>query len=346
MELTNISTIKKILKENNLWAKKRFGQNFLVAKDPLDQLIKSANIRDDEVVVEVGPGLGVLTQELAKKAKLVLAIEKDYKFIEWLRKYFKNCKNVKIIHADILPYNLTTLQPYNHYKVISNLPYNITSPVIRKFLEIGHYRSEVPFTLGSRSHPIPPLPLTRKSESTATRSGDIPRSNNFAESKFFSSSLSSYPPISLSPSLMVLMVQKEVAERICAQPGSSERGILTVMVEFYAQAEIVDIISRNNFWPVPAVDSAIIKITSKHLNIKTLNPKSFFRIVKIGFSQKRRQIHNPLTSGLKLPKPEILAILKEAKINPQLRAEDLRLEDWLELYKKIQPRKTANTQTT
>lgn len=270
LDLTNVNTIKSIMKENRLWAKKSFGQHFLISPKPLMTLMAAANITNEDTIVEVGPGLGVLTQELVKKAKLVLAIEKDYGFVQYLRKYFKSCKNVKIIHADILDYDLGLMK--SEYKVVSNLPYNITSPTIRKFLD--------------------------------------------AENK---------------PSEIIIMVQKEVAERICAKAGNSERGLLTLMVEFYADAEIVEVVDRKNFWPVPDVDSAIIKITLKHENNKTINPDSFFRIVKIGFSQKRRQIVNPLSAGLRLPKNQILDILKAVKIDPQLRAEDLKLEDWKKL---------------
>lgn len=277
LDLTNISTIKSILRENSLWAKKSFGQNFLVAEPPLITLIDAANVTNQDTVVEIGPGLGTLTQELAKKAGLVLAIEKDYAMIEWLRKYFKNQKNVKIIHSDILTYDLSSIA--SNYKVIANIPYSITSPVIRMFLE--------------------------------------------AENK---------------PSEMILTIQKEVAERLTSKPGDKNRGILTVMIELFCEkAEIVEIVDRKNFFPVPDVDSAIIKLAvrSKNKGLSNIDEKSFFRLVKIGFSQKRRQIHNPLLAGLRLPKNQILSILKSAKIDQQKRAEDLILDDWLRLMEEI-----------
>ncbi len=301
--------IKNILKENNLWAKKSYGQNFLVSEGIIDQITEAAELSAEDVVLEIGPGLGILTEKLAQKAKLVLAIEKDQKLVDYLRKKFKHCNNVKIIHADILTYNFIALKTHS-YKVVANLPYNITSPAIRKFLEAEN----------------PPL-------------------------------------------LMILMVQKEVAERICAKAGSSERGILTVMVEFYSQVEIIDFISRDNFWPIPSVDSAIIKIQVTDSYLKLLKkvtcgyqqPKVtsgthdvtlsnseqsefnnyvslFFRIVRAGFSAKRRQIHNSLAGSLRLSKGDVLAILKEADIDPDLRAEDLKLLDWLNLYDKIKKR--------
>lgn len=278
----NKDELVKTLKENRLWAKKALGQNFLISRKTLDKIIEAAKIISDDTIVEIGPGLGVLTEELGRHAKLVLAIEKDYQFVEYLRRRFKNYKNIKIIHDDILRLAIGDMRLAN-YKVVANLPYNIASPVIRKFLENS------------------------------------------------SSQLES----------MTLMVQKEVAERICAKPEDSNRGVLTVMVEFYAQPEIIEIVDKSCFWPVPSVDSAIIKLKIKNEKLKTttknskIDPKIFFRIVKAGFSQKRRQIHHPLQSNLHLEKPAIYDILKKAKINPMLRAEDLNLEDWMGLYRVV-----------
>lgn len=293
LDLTNLETIKSILRGNNLKPKKGFGQNFLVARNPLDQIVKSAEIGVDDAIIEIGPGLGVLTQELAVRAKLVLAIEPDYNLVEYLRKYFKNQKNVKIIHQDALTYDLELM--INDYKVVSNLPYNITSPVIRKFLE--------------------------------------------AENR---------------PSEMVLMVQKEVAERLTAKPGSADRGILTVMIELFGEANIINTVPRSNFYPVPSVDSAIIKIQTAKCNPsrqngeaeaenqnenvklkKNLDTKSLMKFVKIGFSQKRRQIHHPLSSNLHLPTDKIKDILKSVNIDPILRAEDLTVDEWIRLYNNI-----------
>jgi 16S rRNA (adenine1518-N6/adenine1519-N6)-dimethyltransferase len=285
MKLTEIETIKSILKDNNLWAKKKFGQNFLVNEDTLNKIVESAKISEHETVIEIGPGLGTLTVELLKQAKLVLAIEKDQSLVNFLRKEFKPVKNVKIIHADILEWlnteNLRSLGSDGKYKVVANIPYNITSVLIRKFLE-------------------------NNSEQRLTA--------------------------------MILMVQKEVAERICAKAGNSERGMLTVMTEFYADAKIIEIVKKDSFWPVPDVDSAIIEIVPKNDNVlnKKIDQTSFFRIVKIGFSQKRRQIHNTLSAGLRLPKGQLLDILKLAHINPMLRAEDLTMNDWINFYEHYQ----------
>lgn len=269
IDLTNKNRILEILKKNNLWAKKQFGQNFLISRSILTEIIAKANIKKNETILEIGSGLGVLTDELAKKAKIVFSFEKDFDYVLWLRKFFKSIKNVKIIHEDILTYDLD--QILDEYRVIANLPYNITSPTIRKFLE----------------------------------------SKN-------------------KPKDMMLMVQKEVAGRICAKAGNSNRGLLTLMVEYFAKAQIIQNVNRENFFPAPKVDSAIIELKLNKVNDK-INYRSFMRLVKIGFSQKRRQIHNTLSAGLQLPKNKITDILKLANIDSARRAEDLQFEEWIKL---------------
>ncbi|MEK7142673.1 MAG: 16S rRNA (adenine(1518)-N(6)/adenine(1519)-N(6))-dimethyltransferase RsmA [Patescibacteria group bacterium] len=137
------------------------------------------------------------------------------------------------------------------------------------------------------------------------------------------------------PEIMVVMVQKEVAKKIIAKPGDSQRGVLTLAVEFYGQAEIIAEVNKNSFHPQPKIDAAIIKIKpyKDHRvgGLKQVEPKLFFRLVRAGFSSKRRQIHNSLAATLRLSKPEVKAWLEKSNINPQLRAEDLTLTDWLNL---------------
>ena len=287
LDLNNLDTIKSILKKNNLWPKKGFGQNFLVSRGQLEAIIKSADIKDSDTIVEIGPGLGVLTQELAKRAKLVLAIEADFKLVSYLRTYFKSAKNVKIIHQDALMYDLNQMQ--SDFKLVSNLPYNITSPVIRKFLE---------------SQNIADLNIDADQ-----------RGINKLDS-------------------MVIMVQKEVAERLTAKPGSSDRGILTVMIELFGNAEIVEIVPRSDFWPSPDVDSAILKISIVPPRF-SVDQRLLMKFVKVGFSQKRRQIHHPLAANFHLPTSEIKDILESVNIDPSNRAEDLTIEQWIGLYDKF-----------
>jgi 16S rRNA (adenine1518-N6/adenine1519-N6)-dimethyltransferase len=254
---------------DNMHPKKSLGQNFLKNDEIADRIIKAANLAKDDTVLEVGPGTGILTERLVKEAKEVWAIEKDYDLVEKLRKRI-SAKNLKLIHQDALWFDLSML---SRYKVVANIPYQITSPLIRKFLE------------------------------------NEPR-----------------------PELMVLMVQKEVAERICAKPGETSRGLLTIIVEYFAQAEILFEVSRREFYPVPGVDSAVIRIVTKIPETRNrLDEAIFFKTVKAGFSAKRRQIHNSLAATWRTPKGKVIEILEKLEIDPMLRAEDLTLKQWLDL---------------
>lgn len=256
--------------------KKSLGQNFLINDKILPEILKAAEIKKDEVIIEVGPGLGILTSALLDKGAKVWAIEKDFELIETLKKALGHHKNLKIIHQDALFFDLSTLKKY---KVVANLPFNIASPLIRKFLESAN-----------------------------------------------------------QPELMVVMMQKEVAEKIVAQPGNSERGILTLAVEFYADAEIITDVPKISFRPQPKVDAAVIKIKPyPHFGSegKQVEPELFFKIVKAGFSAKRRQIHNSLEATLKIDKNVVIDILKKSKIDPMLRAEDLSLKEWLNLCQAV-----------
>lgn len=253
---------------------KSLGQNFLKNEKIADQIIAAADLTNDDIVLEVGPGTGILTERLVKQAKEVWAIEKDYDLVEKLRKNI-TAKSLKLIHQDALWFDLSML---SRYKVVANIPYNITSPLIRKFIE------------------------------------NEPR-----------------------PELLVLMVQKEVAERICAKAGNRDRGLLTLIVEFYADAEILFEVSRKEFYPSPNVDSAVIKIVPK-VSLPNIEPALFFQVVKAGFSSKRQQIHNSLAGTLRLEKDRVTKLLSDSKIDTKLRAEDLTLDQWRDLalgYKKI-----------
>jgi len=252
-------------------AKKSLGQNFLVNESILPTIIKAAEIKPGDIVIEVGPGMGVLTKALLDAGAKVFAIEKDFDLIAYLTQKFGNNKNLKIVHQDALFFDASH---FEKYKVVSNLPFYIASPIIRKFLESAN-----------------------------------------------------------PPELMVVMVQKEVAEKITAKPGNRERGVLTLAVEFYGDAEIIATVSKNSFRPQPKVDASVIKIVPQKK--PDIAPKLFFRIVKAGFSAKRQQIHNSLAATLRLPKDQVISMLKKSNIDPQKRAEDLMLEDWIKLSKII-----------
>jgi len=290
MNLTSPTIIKEILLRYGAKASKGLGQNFLIDKNILDKIIKSADIKSGDVILEVGPGLGTLTQELAKKAKRVIAIEKDKMMIEILKETLKDFKNVEIIQQDIL--EIKSEIP-KKYKLVANIPYYLTSPLIRKFLE----RPE------------------------------------------------GYPN---SPQEIILMIQKEVAQRICKNPP--DMNLLAVSVQFYAEPKIISYVSKNSFWPAPKIDSAIIKITPSSRNSASqkflatsqkkyeIEPNLFFEVVKAGFSQPRKQLVNNLTSlkfsnGVKLDKVKIYKWLLENNINPNQRSETLSISDWIGLAK-------------
>jgi len=293
MNLTSPKEIKELLKKYNAAALKQLGQHFLVDKGVLRKIIEAAGLNPKDTVLEIGPGIGVLTQALAQKAGKVIAIEKDQKMCEILRETLKDFKNVEVVRNDILKIENSKLiknweLKIGNYKVVANLPYYITSPVIRKFLE-----------------------------------ADNP------------------------PKEMVLMVQKEVAQRICAKPP--DMNLLAVSVQFYvhpvksseagakqfngASPKIITYVSKKSFWPEPKVNSAIIKISKiKYQKSKTFSA-NFFKVVRAGFSQPRKQLINNLSNGLKKSKEEIKKWLLENKILPQQRAETLSIDDWISLTK-------------
>lgn len=262
-----------------LRAKKSLGQNFLKDAEVLGRIIKAAQLTSGDVVVEVGPGQGALTELLAGVCKKVVAIELDDRLIEPLHTKFVGNKNVEIIHDDILKLNLPELITkeleaggVKSYKVVANIPYYITAPIIRLFLETK-----------------------------------------------------------LPPSEVIFMVQKEVAERIAAKPG--EMSILAVSVQYYAKAEFLFTVFKESFFPVPKVDSAIIKITRNNNQeaVTKEEVKKFFRIVKSGFSAKRKTLINNLSNGLQIDKKVIEEKLGSIGFSPSVRAQELGVEDWKSL---------------
>lgn len=249
---------------------KHLGQNFLIDKTVISKLINGAKVLRADVVLEIGPGMGVLTQEIAKRAGKVIAVEKDPRMCELLKERLRDFDNIEIIQGDILKLKKNyELRIMNHeYKIIANLPFYITSPVIRKFLEAKD-----------------------------------------------------------PPQEMTLIIQKEVAQRICAKPP--KMSILAVSVQFYAKVKILSYISKKSFYPQPKVDSAIIQIKpEKKYKVDT---DKFFQIVKAGFSQPRKQIANNLSKQLKLDKKKLNSLLLDKGVKPTQRAETLSIKDWINL---------------
>ena len=277
--------LKYLLKRYNIKPSKHLGQNFLTDKSALNKIISAADLSSDDVVLEVGPGLGVLTLELAKRAKKVIAVEKDRKMTEILQEILVENKidNVDVIEVDILKlltYNfqllnkllITNYQSQN-YKLVANIPYYLTSPLIRKFLE-----TENP------------------------------------------------------PSLIVLLIQKEVAQRICAKP--SRMSLLSVATQFYAEPKIISYVSRKSFYPQPKVDSAIIRISPRAKGTKSLERDlvpEFFKVVKTGFAHPRKQLINNLSTGLNLSRENAKESLLKSGLKPTTRPSELSVDKWVEL---------------
>jgi 16S rRNA (adenine1518-N6/adenine1519-N6)-dimethyltransferase len=268
MDLTDITNIKKTLKAFGAHTRKDLGQHFLIDEKALDKIVETARLSHDDTVIEVGPGMGILTRELCKKSGKVIAVELDTTMLTVLKTACIKYTNLIVENQDILKFDTMKLEKY---KLVSNLPYYITSPTIRKFLETENKPEEI-----------------------------------------------------------VVLVQREVAERIAAKP--SRMSILAVSVQFYGDPQVISIVPRTSFFPAPKVDSAILKIKVYKRPIFDVDPRLFFRIVKAGFGEKRKQLINSLSGGMGLNKEYTNNWLKQSNIDPQMRAEALTMTDWQELY--------------
>ncbi|MBE9513250.1 MAG: 16S rRNA (adenine(1518)-N(6)/adenine(1519)-N(6))-dimethyltransferase RsmA [Chloroflexi bacterium] len=279
-----LTQTKRLLRRFDLRARKGLGQHFLIDEEVLKLVASSAELIPSDIVIEVGSGLGVLTRELARQAGRLFAVELDSKLAAILKKNLASFSNVTVINEDILKIDpeavlheeqMTFPTPVSSpfsYKIVANLPYYITSPVLRHFLEA-----------------------------------------------------------SLKPRLMVVMVQKEVAEAIVA--GSGQMSVLSVSVQFYGQPEIISYVPARCFYPAPEVDSAILRVMVYSKPAVDVSEEDFFRLVRAGFTASRKQLCNSLSQGLKLPKAEVLSILEQAGIVPKRRAETLTLEEWANLWR-------------
>ena len=265
-----INQLKSTLSRFHIRPNKLLGQNFLLSEEALDKIVEAGELDSNDLVLEIGPGLGVLTIRLAERAGKVLAVEKDKKIYQALRKILKRYKNIKLINKDALFFDPTAYNlQHTTYKLIANIPYYLTGKIIQNFLTMEN-----------------------------------------------------------KPSLMVLLLQKEVALRLTARPG--EMSLLSVSAQFYSDLEIISTVGKENFYPVPAVDSAIVKLKVLPKSLFGVDEKKFFQLIKIGFSGRRKQLHNNLTSGLGAGNYK--KILSETGLNPLIRAQDLSLEQWNKLY--------------
>jgi 16S rRNA (adenine1518-N6/adenine1519-N6)-dimethyltransferase len=271
-----LAQTKRRLRQSGLKARKGLGQHFLVDKEVLEVITAAAEVTPDDIIVEVGPGLGILTEALARKAGGVIAIELDDRLAALLKKTLASFDNVTIINDDVLniePGDLLVGWGANPvYKVVANLPYYITSPVLRHFLDT-----------------------------------------------------------TVKPKVMIVMVQKEVAEAIAAKPG--DMSLLSISVQFYGKPEIVSYVPAQSFYPAPEVDSAVLRINLYPQPAVAVDEGGFFELVRAGFAAPRKQIANSLSQGLGLPKAGVLPLLEKADIDWQRRAETLTLEEWARLWR-------------
>jgi len=257
-----------LLKRYGLRADKSLGQNFLQDPFALEAIASAAEINSMDTVLEIGPGLGSLTRYLAASAKEVVAVELDTDLLVPLKAILAPYKNVRMIHGNILDLSPQKIMTENGYIVAANIPYYITSAVIRHLLE---------------SNP--------------------------------------------KPRRIVLTIQKEVAERICAKPG--DMSLLALSVQVYGRPSIAARIPAEAFYPAPKVDSAVLRIDiypTPQIKPELLEP--FFKLIKAGFSQKRKTLRNSLSAGLHITPADAAAMLTKANIDPQRRAETLDLHEW------------------
>ena len=272
MELSNIGTIKDILGRHGFTFSKSLGQNFLINPSVCPKMAEQSGAKKGVGVIEVGPGIGVLTCQLAERADRVVAVELDKRLLPVLDETLAEYDNIKIINDDILKIDLKKLieTEFSGMEVVvcANLPYYITSPVIMKLLEDR-------------------LPINA----------------------------------------LTVMVQKEAAQRICAEVGSRQSGAVTVAVNYYAKPQILFGVSAGSFMPAPKVDSAVIRLDIlKEPCVQVEDEELFFKVVKAAFSQRRKTLPNSLSAGLQISKLAVTNALNRANVPVNYRAEQLTME--------------------
>ena len=269
----------EVIQKNEFAFQKRFGPNFLVDARVLDKIIQSAGVTKEDCVLEVGPGIGTMTQALSEAARQVVAVEIDDHLIPILQETLKECPNVKVIHGDILKTDVKAIaDEYNEgcpLHVIANLPYYITTPIIMGLFESG-------------------VPLKS----------------------------------------ITIMVQKEVADRMKAEPGTKDYGALSLAVQYYAEPYLVANVPPNCFIPRPNVGSAVIRLTRhEQPPVQVADEKLMFRLIRAAFNQRRKTLANSLNNSPELffPKEQIQEAIAALDVSPSVRGEALSLEQFAQL---------------
>lgn len=278
---------RAILEKYGFSFKKSLGQNFLIDTNILNRIVDHANLTEESGAIEVGPGIGALTEQIARRSKKVVAFEIDQRLFPILEDTLSPYENTKIIHSDVLKADVAEMianefAGFKDIMVVANLPYYVTTPIIMKLLEEK-------------------LPIRG----------------------------------------IVCMLQKEVAERIAAKPGTKDYGSLSIAVQYYTDAETVMIVPKTVFVPQPNVDSAVIRLTVRATPKVAVKSESFFfQVTKASFAQRRKTILNNLTSQLpegKMKKDAILSALQEANVEPTRRGETLSIEEFALLSDALLP---------
>ena len=278
MNLSDANEIKALLHANGFNFSKSLGQNFLIDPEVCPRMADEAIPDASYGVLEIGPGIGVLTGELARRAANVGSVELDDRLFPIMKKTLADFDNIELVHGDILKLDLHALlrEHFGDMPVVvcANLPYYITSPVITKLLQ---------------EH----LPIES----------------------------------------ITVMVQKEAAERLCAEVGTRQAGAVTVAIAAYAEAEQLFFVPRSSFLPAPKVNSEVIRLTLRDTPIPLPDEAGFFRVVKAGFTQRRKTVVNSLSQAFGLPKDRIREMLAACGLAENLRPEALTLDDWIRLYR-------------
>lgn len=278
MNLCSYNEISSLLKRYGFTFSKALGQNFIINERICPAMAQSLNANENTGVLEIGPGIGVLTKELCSVAGKVVSVELDNRLFPILSETLSDCGNIEIVEGDALKMDLNALidekfTGMSDIKVCANLPYYITSPIIMKLIESK-------------------LPVSE----------------------------------------IVVMVQKEAADRLAAQIGSRESGALTVAAQYYAEIEKLFDVSRGSFMPQPKVDSAVIKLSvRKEPPVRAENEKRFFEIVRAAFAQRRKTALNSLSSSLNIPKDKVRAALEKIGRNENDRAERFSMDEFAAL---------------
>ncbi|SFB60878.1 16S rRNA (adenine1518-N6/adenine1519-N6)-dimethyltransferase [Cohnella sp. OV330] len=279
MDIATPTRTKDIIRKHGFTFKKSLGQNFLIDKNILDKIVDAAALNKDKGALEIGPGIGALTERLAQEAGKVAAVEIDNRLIPILEEVLSPYPHVSVVHGDVLKTDLAKLWAErfagcSEVSVVANLPYYVTTPIVMTLLEQK-------------------LPLDR----------------------------------------IVVMVQKEVAERMAAKPGGKDYGTLSIAVQYYCVPDIVCVVPSGAFIPAPNVDSAVIRLTKRQAPpVEVSDEARFFRVVHAAFTQRRKTLHNNLAALIgKERKGELAGLLEACGVKPERRGETLSLQEFATL---------------